>query len=69
MKTRQRFKRLQPRLLERYVVVVVEVVDPDHFVTVQAQAPGRMKTDETGGAGDENRHEAFTRKDAPGGAE
>ncbi len=27
-------------------------------MTLQAQAPGRVKADESGGAGDENRHEA-----------
>ena len=63
-KTRQARKFLEPRLLECYVVVVVEVVDPDHIVAVQAQAPGRMKADKTGSAGDENRHEAFSLEDA-----
>ncbi|MDT4870262.1 hypothetical protein FQZ97_1053340 [compost metagenome] len=51
-------QRRQSGLFERHFVVVVEVVDPDHLMTLQAQAPGRVKADESGGAGDENRHEA-----------
>ncbi len=51
--------RLQLRqtcFLERDFVVVVEVVDADHFVAARQQAQGGAHADKPGGAGDENFH-------------
>src|SRR5690606_21887783 len=41
----------QPRQFEPRVVVVVEVVDPDHLVTGRQQTVRHMGTDEAGTAG------------------
>ena len=45
----------KPSLLERYVVVTVEVVQPDNWATAFEQAQRAVHTDEAGAAGDENR--------------
>ena len=42
----------QPRLLEADVIVVIEVVEPDHFIAAVEQCRRRMESDETGGASD-----------------
>ncbi|MNS78399.1 hypothetical protein D3C72_1120140 [compost metagenome] len=55
-KTRQRLQHLEACVLELYVVVIIEVVDTDDVLTLAAQAPDRMKTDETGGTGDQDGH-------------
>ncbi|MDF9778366.1 hypothetical protein [Pseudomonas baetica] len=47
-------------MLELDIVVVVEVVDTDNLLTLAAQALDRMKTDETGCTGDQNRHTTHT---------
>ena len=47
---------LQARQLEFGIVVVVEVVDADHFITPLEQDLGDMHADETGGSGDEDFH-------------
>jgi hypothetical protein len=48
--------RREARLLERYVVVLVEVVETDNLVTARQQALRRVRADESGGAGHENLH-------------
>ena len=53
---RPRFQPGQPRFLQRHVVIVVEVVDADHLVSPVEQAPGHRRTDEPGGAGDQDSH-------------
>ena len=55
----------QPRLLERHVVVVVDVVEARHGVAARQQRPGDVKADEAGGAGDQDPHQAA--EDAAGG--
>jgi hypothetical protein len=55
-KTRLRLQSGQPGLLEGDLVVVIEVVQPDDRLAARQQALGQMKTDETGRAGDQNRH-------------
>ena len=47
----------QPRLLQRDVVVVVEVVEPDDFVAALQQQLRGVEADEAGRAGDEEFHE------------
>ncbi|MCY1441872.1 hypothetical protein D9M71_582110 [compost metagenome] len=47
---------IEPRLLERHAVVVVEVVDADHLMAFRAQAQGGVEADEAGGAGDQHFH-------------
>ncbi|CAL9071826.1 unnamed protein product [Musa acuminata var. zebrina] len=44
------------RLLQRRVVVIVEVVKPDHAVAAPAEGEGDVSPDEAGGAGDEHGH-------------
>ena len=46
----------QPRLLQRDIIVVVEVVDADHGLAARQQRPTDMRADEAGGAGQEDRH-------------
>ena len=46
----------EPGLLQRHVVVVVEVVEAEHGAPGQQQAPGEVKADEPGDAGDQSRH-------------
>ena len=47
---------LQPRFLQWDVVVVVDVVDADDVVAPVQQGKRSVKTDEAGGAGNQNRH-------------
>ena len=47
---RQLLQLRQPRLLQRDVVVVVEVVEADDLMPAGKQAPGGVKSDEPGGA-------------------
>ena len=49
-------QKVQPRLLERHVVVVVEVVDPDHPFAPRQQSLRGMKPDKSGDPGDQHRH-------------
>jgi hypothetical protein len=49
----------QARFLQRHVVVVVEVVDPDHFVAARQQTLADMHADKSGGAGNQNFHWAL----------
>jgi hypothetical protein len=51
---RHRFNGLQARLLQRGVVVTVEVVDADHAVAALQQALHEGRTDESGRTGDED---------------
>ncbi len=46
----------QASLFEAHLVVVVEVVQPHHLMTRLAQPSGDVKTDKTGGAGDQILH-------------
>jgi hypothetical protein len=55
-KARLRRQPGQPGLLERRVVVVVEVVDADHLVAARQQALGHVHADEAGRAGDQDFH-------------
>src|SRR5213082_2951761 len=55
-KLRLRREAREARLLERDVVVLVEVVEAHHLVTARQQALGRVRADESGGAGDEDFH-------------
>jgi len=50
------FKFLQAVLLELHIVVVVQAVQADDGVPGFQKAPGKMKADEPGRAGDENMH-------------
>src|SRR2546427_2236972 len=51
-----RTQALEARLLEPDVVVVVQIVDADDFVSAIEQVVGQGCTDESGGAGDKNLH-------------
>ena len=46
----------EPRPLERRIVIVVDVVEPDHGVAALQQALRRVKADEAGMSGDKNTH-------------
>ena len=46
----------QPRLLQFDIVVVVQAVEPDNLIAALQQALRDMRTDETGGAGDQDFH-------------
>ena len=50
----------EPRLLQRHVVVVVEIVEADDFVAALEQPLGDVEADEAGGAGDEEFHEGLS---------
>ena len=43
------------RLLERGIVIGIEVIDADHAAPARREAPGDVETDEPGGAGDQDR--------------
>ncbi|MET4261147.1 uncharacterized membrane protein YbhN (UPF0104 family) [Bradyrhizobium sp. S3.12.5] len=45
----------KPRLLQRRIVIAVEIVEPDHGPPLGQQLPGGVKADETGGSRDQNR--------------
>ena len=45
----------EPRLLQRRIVIGVEVVEADDVAAVSQQPPRDVKADEAGGAGDEDR--------------
>jgi hypothetical protein len=47
-----------PCSLERWIVVIVEVVKPQNAISAAFESGGDMGTDETGGSGDENRETA-----------
>jgi hypothetical protein len=51
---RMRLQPLQPRVLQRRVVVAVQIVDPDHRLPARQQALRRVEADEAGRAGDED---------------
>ena len=48
----------QPGMLEVNVVVVVEVIDTDHFIPSRQQAEGSVHADESGSAGEQDFHPA-----------
>src|SRR6185312_3659569 len=57
------FALLQPGeacLLERHVVIGIEIVEADHLVTAVEQPCRRMIADKTGGAGKQDPHRAST---------
>ena len=56
-KTRQRQQLRQPRLLERRVVVVVQVVQAQHFIAARNEQLGHMHADKAGGTGEEDSHD------------
>ena len=45
---------VEPRLLQGWAVIGIEIVDPQHLLTTIKQRAGDMGADEAGGAGDEN---------------
>jgi len=51
MKIRMPLEARQPRLLERHVVVGVEVVQAENVLAVRQKAFTQMITDEPGGSG------------------
>src|SRR4029077_8115270 len=53
---RVRSQAREPRLLERHVVVRIEVVEPDDFVPAREQALRRVRADEAGGPCDQDLH-------------
>ena len=46
----------EARLLERRVVIIVEIVDADNLLAAVEQRMGGRRSDKAGGAGDENGH-------------
>lgn len=52
VKIRQRLQPRQARLFQGYLIVAVEVINPDHGMPGGAQRLGHIKTDESGCAGD-----------------
>ncbi|MNE21338.1 hypothetical protein D3C80_1144930 [compost metagenome] len=46
----------EARLLQAHLVVVVEIVDADHLMTVVAEPLRHMEADESGGTGDQIFH-------------
>ena len=48
----------QPVALERNLVIVVEVIDPDDHIAARQQLLAEGITDKAGGAGDKNTHKA-----------
>jgi hypothetical protein len=49
----------EPRLLERDIIVFVEVIDAEDFVSTLQQAERKMHSNEAGGAGDQNLGHGF----------
>ena len=49
-------KLAEPRLLQLYVVIGIEVIEPDDLVASVEQRLGGMVTDEPGRAGDQDTH-------------
>ena len=47
----------KPRLLETDIVIIVEIVDPDHRIAPFQETQRQGRADETGAAGDEDVHE------------
>ena len=57
---RQRLQLGEARFLQRGVVVVIAVVETDHFVTARTERTRRMEADESGRAGEQDAsHEAL----------
>ena len=54
-------QRREPRVLQRDVVVLVEIVEPDDFVAALEQQLRRMEADESGRARDEYFQASFLR--------
>jgi hypothetical protein len=50
-------KKRQPGLFQRHIIIVVDDVDPDDALASREQRRRDMKTDETGGPGDNHGHE------------
>ena len=53
-------KLVEPRLLQIYVVVGIEIVEADDLIATLEQRFSGMVTDETGGAGDEHTHVSYS---------
>lgn len=49
-------QRIEPGALERYGIIIIEIVDADDGMTLRHQPVGDVHTDEAGCAGDKNRH-------------
>ncbi len=47
---------VEPRSLEARIVIVVQVVEPDDLIAARQQPLRHEKSDESGGAGDQNLH-------------
>ena len=58
--TRIGTQQIEPRLLQRRIVVVIEVVEPDHFVAALEELAGYVIADEAGRAGHEDHRIART---------
>src|SRR6266550_4106854 len=54
----------EPRLFERDVVVLVEVVQPDDLIALRQQALRRMKADEARSSRDQDLHKRPSTSDA-----
>lgn len=48
---------MESGLLKRHLVVVIEIVDADDFITAVQQGMGQGGTNETGGTGNEYFHD------------
>src|SRR5690606_31339899 len=55
-KARKALELREPRFLQRDVVVLVEVVEPDNLVPSRQELARRVKADEAGRAGDKDFH-------------
>ncbi len=50
----------EPGLLQLYVVVGIEIVEPDDLIAAVEQRLSGMVTDEAGGAGDQHPHVSYS---------
>jgi len=62
-KSAARFEKAQPVELQRNVVVIVQVVEADDFVTPVKQAQRSGPANEAGGAGKQDFHISFPRQE------
>ena len=51
---------LEPRFLQRHVVIGTEIVEPNHLMPAVEQAGRRVIPDEAGGAGDQDAHRTLS---------
>src|SRR3546814_4289884 len=47
---------IKPRLLERGIVIIIEIVIAEYLITTRQQALCEVRADEAGGAGNQNAH-------------